>query len=41
MMVIMPTVTEDKVKLVSHLTTQPVIEDALDFKKIVKQTKNI
>lgn len=35
MMMIMLIVTEDKVKLVSHLITQHAIKDVLDFKNYV------
>ena len=35
MMIIMLIVTEDKVKLVSHLVIQHAIKDVLDFKNYV------
>ena len=37
----MPTLTEDKVNLVSHLATQLVIEDVLDFKNCEMKRKNL
>ena len=37
MMEILLTITEDKVKLVSHLTNQHVIEDVLHFKNCVSE----
>ena len=37
MMGILLTITEDKVKLVSYLTTQHAIEDVFDFKNYVTE----
>ena len=41
MSMMMPTLTEDKVNLVSHLETQHVIEDVLDSKNCEMKKKNI